>query len=97
MPTTLAYHFHARWRGHTPFPRLLWLDMWGVGTLVNAVCVFVTLLLYAKRVDPALAMVVHLLPLPLNLFLVASVWRHPAAVAWGKALALLWLGLTWVV
>lgn len=43
MPTTLASYLHVRWHSHTPFPRLLWRDMWGVGTVVNAVFVFITL------------------------------------------------------
>jgi hypothetical protein len=54
----------------------------------------VTLLLYAKRVEPAWAMAVHLAPLPFNLFLVGAVWRHRAAPTWAKATALGWLGLT---
>jgi hypothetical protein len=97
MASALPTYIRARWHGHTPLSRLLWLDVWGVGTLVNGVFVFATFLLYAKRADPALAMAVHLVPLPLNLFLVAAVWRHPAALPWAKALVLFWLALTLLI
>jgi hypothetical protein len=53
-------------------------------------------MLYAQRADPLLAMVVHLAVLPLNLFLVASVWRHHQAHPGFKAAAALWLSMTFL-
>ena len=97
MTQSLSARLSARWHGHTPVARLFWRDLLGLGTLVNLVFVFAALLLYAKRADPALAFAVHLVPMPLNLFLVGAVWRHPAAAAWAKGVALLWLALTWLV
>ena len=42
--------------------------MLGLGTLLNLVFLFLTLMLYAQRADPLLAMAVHLAVLPLNFF-----------------------------
>ncbi|MEY3509942.1 MAG: hypothetical protein RI914_541 [Pseudomonadota bacterium] len=86
-----------RWHGRLPLSQLFWRDMLGMGTLLNLVFLFVTLMLYAQRADPLLAMVVHLAVLPLNLFLVASVWRHHQAHSGFKAAATLWLGMTFLV
>ena len=93
----LLSSMHARWHGHTPLVHLFWRDLLAWGSLFNGLMVFVGLMLYAKRVDPVVAWGVHLLALPVNLFLVACVWRHPAARAWIKGVAAAWLALTLVV
>lgn len=86
-----------RWHGQLPLPQLFWRDMLGFGTLLNLVFLFITLMLYAQRVDPILAMLVHWVVLPLNVFLVVSVWRHHQAHSSFKAGAALWLGLTLLI
>jgi hypothetical protein len=86
-----------RWHGRLPLSQLFWRDMLGLGTLLNLVFLFFTLMLYAQRADPLLAMAVHWVVLPLNFFLVASVWRHHQAHSGFKAAAALWLGMTLLV
>ena len=85
-----------RWHGRLPLAQLFWRDMLGLGTLLNLVFLFLTLMLYAQRADPLLAMAVHLAVLPLNFFLVASVWRHHQAHSGFKAGAALWLSMTFL-
>ena len=63
-----------------------WRDMLVVGTAVNLVAVFATLMAAASHAAPPwLPLALHFSPLPLNLFLVAAIGRarprHPAATA----------------
>lgn len=96
-PSSPEGFWSLRWHGRLPLSQLFWRDMLGFGTLLNLVFLFITLMLYAQRVDPMLAMLVHWVVLPLNVFLVASVWRHHQAHSSVKAGAALWLGLTFLV
>lgn len=94
-PKLPAFCLH-RWHGRIPLPQLFWRDMLGVGTVLNLLFLFLTLMLYAQRADPLLAMAVHLTILPINVFLVASVWRHHKAHSGFRAAAALWLGMTFL-
>ncbi len=86
-----------RWRGQRPLPALLWRDMLGWGTAINLACSGLALGLLAAGVPAVLAVAVHFAPLPWNLFLAGSVWRHPQAGPGSRALAAAWLGLMLVV
>ena len=86
-----------RWHGRLPLPQLFWRDMLGFGTLLNLVFLFVTLMLYAQRVDPIWAMLVHWIVFSFNVFLAIAVWRHRQAHSSFKVGAALWLGLTFLI
>lgn len=83
--------FFERYSGKTPLQRLFWLDLLGVGTLVNLLFGFVALLMLANRMDFTWSLALHALIWPYNLFLVTSVWRHANASRPVKVVALGWL------
>jgi hypothetical protein len=85
-----------RWRSKRPINQLFWRDMLAWGTLLNMVFLFFTLMLYAQRADPWMAMVLHVTVVPLNLFLVLSIWKHPQAHGGFKAVSVLCLGMTFL-
>jgi hypothetical protein len=67
-----------------------------VGTIVNVLATILSLLLFAAGVPIAVGVFVFLSPLPVNVFLVASVWRGtegmPLHGAWlVRAVAIAWL------
>lgn len=80
-----------RWRGEVATSRVLWLDMVGVGSLLNLSFGLASLILAAQGLSTALAFAVHFLLLPYNVFLFLVVWRAPARPALYGPLALLWL------
>lgn len=83
--------FRARWNGKAPLPRLFWVDLLAVATVLNLLFGFVSLLMLAKRVDWAWVFAVHALVIPYNVFLVGSVWRHAKTLPWMKAVSAVWL------
>jgi hypothetical protein len=85
--------FAQRWRGQAPTKRLFWRDMVLVGSLINLATTFLALMLAAQGVATAVAVAVHFLPLPYNLFLCGALWRHPRRTTTLSASAGLWLAL----
>lgn len=88
--------FASRWRGEAPLDRLFWLDMVVFGTLLNLLTTAAALVLLELKFSLPIVLAVHLLPLPYNIFLFASVWRNADAVgnikaAFFRSGALLWL------
>lgn len=65
----------ARWRGDVPMSRLFWWDMAVVGSAVNVVTTIAALVALAMKVSTPVALAIHLLALPYNLFLFLAVWR----------------------
>jgi hypothetical protein len=85
--------FAPRWRGQVPPARLFWRDIVLVGSVINLAASFLALMLAAQGVATAVAVGVHLAPLPYNLFLCAALWRHPGRTSVQSASAGLWLAL----
>lgn len=65
----------ARWRGEVPMSRLFWWDMAVVGSAVNVVTTVAALVVLGMKAPAAVALAVHLLAVPYNLFLFLAVWR----------------------
>ncbi len=65
----------ARWRGEVPISRLFWWDMAVVGSAVNVVTTIAALVALGVKVSTPVALAIHLLALPYNLFLFLAVWR----------------------
>ncbi len=91
-----AGFFASRWRGEVPFLRLFVTDTLVVGTLVNIAATVAAVLLLGAAVPDWLAVAVHFLPLPYNLFLFLAVWRtserRALPFAWAAQIAAaLWL------
>ncbi len=88
--------FARRWRRQVPLGLLFWRDMAVVGTLVNLVAAFASLMALGFKADLATSMAIYFAPLPYNIFLVAAVWRTADLVspqqAWSaRAGAAVWL------
>lgn len=83
--------FARRWYGHVPLPVLLWRDMLMVGSGINLAAGFVVLMLIAHGVSLSLAVALHFLLLPYNLFLALAVWRSPQGTRVTASAAALWL------
>jgi hypothetical protein len=70
-------YFSRRWRGQVPLSVLLWRDMLGIGTAVNLAATILAVAVIVQGASDWLALVLHLLPLPYNIFLCAALWRMP--------------------
>ncbi len=81
-----------RWRGEVPLRRLFWLDMLAVGTVINLLATFTGLMAAATGASMTVAVGLHFLPLPYNVFLLAALWRLP-----GRAPAAVAVGVVWLV
>ncbi len=97
MDWSFQAFFADRWQGRTAVQRLFWRDLLGVATLLNLLVGFVSLVMLAKRVEAPWPWLTHLLPLPYNLFLGCSVWRHRDALQSHKAVVLAWLVVMWLI
>jgi hypothetical protein len=79
-----------RWSGKVPSKSLLWKDMVIVGTAVNMLMAFVAMMFLAKGLA-AVAVVLHFLLLPYNLFLWACALRLPSCTLSTGLLSTAWL------
>jgi hypothetical protein len=75
--TFVVNFFSRRWRGQVPLPVLLWRDMLGVGTVVNLTATILALAVMVQDGPDGLAVALHFLPMPYNVFLFAALWRMP--------------------
>ncbi|WP_269931372.1 hypothetical protein [Aminobacter sp. HY435] len=71
----LAAFFSRRWHGEVPLSQLFWWDMVVIGSIINVATTIIALLILAAKMSALLAVAVHLVPLPYNLFLYGSVLR----------------------
>lgn len=71
----ISAFFSRRWNGEVPLGQLFWWDMVVVGSIINVASTIVALLILAAKMSALLAVAVHLIPLPYNLFLYGSVLR----------------------
>ena len=89
--------FASRWRAGVPVRTVLWRDMLGVGTLLNVLATFLALVMVGTGLPAWAAALVHMSPLPYNVFLFAAVARARPRSAATVPLALAWLLLMMVV
>ncbi len=89
--------FARRWRGEVPLATLFWRDMVVVGSAVNLVATFLALMLAAQGIALGIAVAVHFVPLPYNVFLVVALGRSPQRTAMTSLLAGVWLVAATVV
>lgn len=87
----LSEFFARRWRGEIALRTLFWRDMVMVGSLVNLIASLLALMLAAQGVALAIAVAVHFVPLPYNLFLFATVGRSLQRTSTVMAAATAWL------
>ncbi|MGE0315005.1 MAG: hypothetical protein AB7P21_25600 [Lautropia sp.] len=87
----------ARWRGDVPTARVLWVDMLLIGSLVNLLASFAALIAVSQRVADPLAVLLHLAPLPLNVWLLLVVFRARPRTAFARAVAVGWFAVMVVV
>jgi hypothetical protein len=86
----------TRWNGEAPLETVFWRDMLLVGTAINIASAAAAWGLLAADMQPALAVLLHMLPVPWNLFLIVAVWRSadreggPPAVT-AKVIGVMWL------
>jgi hypothetical protein len=91
-------HFLARcWRGGVDAPTLLWRHMLLRGTAINLLASLAALALAASGLPLVWAALLHLAPLPWNLFLFAAFWRRRGQRRLSTAVALGWLLLMLVL
>ena len=77
MMTFADNFFSRRWRGQVPLTVLLWRDMLGVGTVLNFTATIVALAVMVLDGHDVLAVALHFLPMPYNVFLCVALWRMP--------------------
>lgn len=97
MMTFADNYFSRRWRGQIPLTVLLWRDMLGVGTVINLTATILAVAVIVHDGPDWLALVLHLLPLPYNLFLCAALWRRPDRNTLASLIAGGWLAATTLV
>lgn len=93
----MATYFGTRWRGEVSLARLYWLDMLGVGSVINLLTGFVALMIAAQGGNLWVAVLVHFLCLPYNVFLVLSIWRTTGRSKVMALTSLVWLGAVLVI
>ena len=89
-PNRPGHYFSRRWNAQVPMQVLLWRDMLGVGTLVNVFASFIAMVMIAQDVHAGLALLVHMTPLPYNVFLFAALQRHPQRDALSSGVGAAW-------
>ena len=93
----IAAFFSRRWNGEVPLGQLFWRDMVTVGSLINVVSTIVALSILAAKMSALLAVAVHLIPLPYNLFLYGSVLRSADIAGTPNAGALKIGATAWII
>lgn len=94
--------FACRWRGVASLGTLFWRDMMIVGTGLNLVTSFLSLMALGFKAPTWLAMAIFFSPLPYNVFLVIALWRcletQPTRYAGTvRIAALTWLAIVTVI
>jgi hypothetical protein len=75
------------WSGRAPLPRAFWEYAICYGSLLNLVTTFASLAALSMGAAGLVALALHFMPLPYNLFAVVAVWRsaghYPGPAIWG--------------
>jgi hypothetical protein len=82
-----------RWQGRIGWRTLFWRDLLLIGTGLNLLMTGTALALLSRDVPAQWVLLVHLLPLPYNLFIVASIGSAPRRPALVMGVSLFWLVL----
>ncbi|PWK63511.1 hypothetical protein [Aminobacter sp. AP02] len=93
----IAGFFSRRWNGAVPLGQLFWRDMVTVGSLINVASTIAALAILAAKMPALLAVAVHLIPLPYNLFLYGSVLRSADLAGTPNASALKIGATLWII
>lgn len=92
-----AGYFSDRWNGRVPWPRLLWRDMLGVGTVINLAATGLAVVAAIQDAALGLVALLHFAPAPYNFFLFAALWRTPGRPAIAVAIGIAWLVLIMIL
>lgn len=82
--------YSRRLGGQVPAGVLVWRDMLGIGTLINVACTFMAMAIIVNDIDAWIAVLLHLAPLPHNIFLLAVLQRAPDRDALSTVIAGAW-------
>ncbi|TGV12889.1 hypothetical protein EN816_18210 [Mesorhizobium sp. M8A.F.Ca.ET.173.01.1.1] len=93
----MADFFRTRWRGEAPLDRLFWRDMLLVGTLISVASSALALVLLGLKLPLWLVLMVHLLPVPYNIFLTIAVWRTAEKAGGFKAQLMMLGSVLWLI
>ena len=66
------------WRGEAPLARVFWEYMIGWATILNLIATGAALIVFIKDGPVWLGLLLHFSAVPLNVFLVVSIWRAAA-------------------
>jgi hypothetical protein len=89
----LTTFFTQRWQGRIGWRTLFWRDLLLIGTGLNLLMTGTALALLSQGVAGQWALLVHLLPLPYNLFIVHAIGSAPQRPALVLGASLCWLVL----
>ena len=90
-PASPGNYISRRWNGQTPWSRLLWRDMLGVGTLINLAATVLALVAAIQHAQTAFVALLHFAPVPYNLFLFTALLRAPQRPGFAVAIGAAWL------
>jgi hypothetical protein len=93
----LKRFFTPRWQGRIGWRTLFWRDLLLIGTGLNLLMTGAALALLAQAVALPWVVLVHLLPLPYNLFIVSAIWSAPSRPTVVCVFSAFWLVLLVVV
>lgn len=93
----MSSFFTRRWRGQVPMRTLFWRDMLGIGTAVNVLATFAGLIAASQGAATWIAVAMHFMPLPYNLFLCAAVHRMRPRSSAANLVAMGWLAVMTLV
>lgn len=101
-PSPHGGFFARRWRGWASVGTVFWRDMLIIGTGINLVTSFVSLMALGFKTPTWVAMAIFFSPLPYNVFLVIALWRcleiQPTRYAGtARIAALMWLAIVTVI
>ena len=93
----LAGFFRSRWQGKVPLDRLFWRDMLLVATLISIASSALALVLLGLKLPLWLVLLVHVLPVPYNIFLTLAVWRTAEKTGGVKASMMMLGSALWLI
>lgn len=95
---TLYASLRALWLGQLPLREAFWRYAITYDLMLNLAATLAALTLYLRDV-PALAVVIHFLPLPYSFFAATGAWRsadryegNPYYASAAKAIIIMWIG-----
>jgi len=93
----IVHFFSIRLNGKVPFKSVFVNDMLVIGTMINVIATLIALAVMIQTDNAILAVVIHLIPLPYNVFLVLAVWRASGHDSLALMLAAGWFILITII